>query len=836
MSNQPTKPSPEGLSAARQELDVLDALAHGVTAEISSLSKRPQSLGRIDANELALIDHRHVRLKGLQELAHRVYGRTVIGTEVDENDRPKGAFTYRITQANVGFTERGCFVLPRNSRLASELVTAQPGDQRDVETPTGERYLNVRDVRTLDGPVSLRSPSEEPNFRSMAIRRPGLKKPIVIDDLRATVRDFSISPDEKVPEFAPEAQPRSFDEADPTWLIDWSGIYLGDTDDQSLGHQFITRTTVDQERALSNPKGLTLVEGVAGAGKTSVALGRLKFFANFETGVERDYYGLQNASEKDFAPNGMAGFVLSHSLKRYLKETADALELIHLPIKDFEEFRGDLFNTFGISNRFRRKKGASSPVRSRMDWLRALDVAMSHAAATRLQENLSSAPGISLRVAKAVGGIATDLLSAEISREIRSLHLSGLAARIVDAISEAELREQEDHARVKFAVVEKADNQRRRNEEAALERELKRIQQQAERKLVSPLARLLLTGLNSQELFRAAVSRDAFPLLVRASFASSTFPASDEVLNSNVVEVRKLLGQEEERPSLPECDLVALAIFAGMISDGFEHTDQSRTLTHLYQMRKHTAVFIDEVQDFTEIEIVLMGMSATSAYNQITLSGDRHQQLQSSGAQNFEDLFPWIPRSARNRTIFLDQNFRQRSELAGLSSGFRSVILGDDRIESWKGPSFLPASIYRYEERERIVEFVVSRVRKLPHHATIAIILPTVNEAQQWFDLLEDDLGTYHRPALMSRRDDLTKRVNVHFTEVRETKGLEFDAVIVPDLGTFQLNEPVGRNQLYVAISRAKQSLMLGCANGSIGRSDIRKLEQEGLVLVQGIP
>ena len=253
-------------------------------------------------------------------------------------------------------------------------------------------------------------------------------------------------------------------------------------------------------------------------------------------------------------------------------------------------------------------------------------------------------------------------------------------------------------------------------------------------------------------------------------------------------------------------------------------------------MRKHTAIFIDEVQDFTEIEIVLMGMSATSSYNQITLSGDRHQQLQSSGAQNFEDLFPWIPRSARNRTIFLDQNFRQRPELAALSLGFRSIILGDDRVESWKGLSFIPASMYRYEERERMSDFIVSRVRELPHHATIAIIVPTASEAQRWFDLLDDNLGTYHRPALMSRRDDLTKRVNVHFTEVRETKGLEFDAVIVPDVGVYELDDPIGRNQLYVAISRAKQSLMIGCANGSIGRSDIRKLEQEGLVLTRDIP
>jgi superfamily I DNA/RNA helicase len=88
----------------------------------------------------------------------------------------------------------------------------------------------------------------------------------------------------------------------------------------------------------------------------------------------------------------------------------------------------------------------------------------------------------------------------------------------------------------------------------------------------------------------------------------------------------------------------------------------------------------------------------------------------------------------------------------------------------------------------------------------------------------------------MSRRDDLTKRVNVHFAEVRETKGLEFDAVVIPDLGAFDLDGIIGRNQVYVAISRAKQSLMIGCSNASIHRPDIRKLEKERLVLVRDIP
>jgi hypothetical protein len=536
MSNQPiSKPSStdksEGIVAAQQELNVLDVLARGVSAQMVELSKKPQSLGQIDNNELALIDNRHARLQAYRELAHRVYGRAVIGTEVDENDRPKSAFTYRITQANIGFVEKGCVVLARNSRLATQLVTAQPGDEREIETPTAERFLSVREVRTLDGPVSLRSPNQEPNFRSMAIRRRDLKKPIVVDDLRATVQHSDLAAEDEITELAPQAEPRSFDDTDPTWLVNWNRIYVGDSDNQALGHQFITRTTIDQERALSNPRGLTFVEGVAGAGKTSVALGRLKFFANFETGAERDQYGLQNASEKDFAPAGMMGFVLSHSLKRYLKDTADALELIHLPIRDFEEFRVDLSNKFGVSERFRKKKGENSSLRARIAWLRALDVAMARAAGVRLRENISKAQGIPTRVTEAAKRLVTDLSEAESSSEIRHFYLSELATRVVGVISEAELREEEERARVKFPVTEKADNERRRIEERNLGRELRRIQQQADRKLVSSLARTLLEGLTSQALFSAAVAHEGFPILIQDSFATSAEPASSEVLD-----------------------------------------------------------------------------------------------------------------------------------------------------------------------------------------------------------------------------------------------------------------------------------------------------------------
>jgi DNA helicase IV len=135
-----------------------------------------------------------------------------------------------------------------------------------------------------------------------------------------------------------------------------------------------------------------------------------------------------------------------------------------------------------------------------------------------------------------------------------------------------------------------------------------------------------------------------------------------------------------------------------------------------------------------------------------------------------------------------------------------------------------------------MAELVLEKIRSVPRHATIALIMSSTDGAKTWFDLLEEDLTAYHRPALMSRRDDLTRRFTIHFTEVRETKGLEFDVVVVPDLGAFDLDSAIGRNQAYVAISRPKHALILGCDDRCVARPAIEILERNCLIRVKDLP
>jgi DNA helicase IV len=131
---------------------------------------------------------------------------------------------------------------------------------------------------------------------------------------------------------------------------------------------------------------------------------------------------------------------------------------------------------------------------------------------------------------------------------------------------------------------------------------------------------------------------------------------------------------------------------------------------------------------------------------------------------------------------------------------------------------------------------ILQRILGVDPYATVAIILPSEMEARHWHDLLRDDLAANHRPALLSHRDDLTRRVDIHFTEVCETKGLEFDVVIVPDLSSFEFESAVGINQVYVAISRSKHALLMGCNERALDREELMKLIASRVIRYAEIP
>jgi hypothetical protein len=797
-----------GLSEAREELDVLEKLAYRVWAAISEYSKRPSFDRDTGEVELGIHESRQYQLKGYKELAHHVYGRTVAGDSIDEEQNTVKPFKFRITQANV--SEVDCAVISRNSPIATRLVSADVGDEREINSE-GTRYFKITEARTFEGPTSLHLAGESPDFRRMTILGRRLTGSLVISGLRAFVEGLSTARSSS--DVQPSVTSKGF--SDPSWIDDWSTINLSDSDSQSLNPEFFTRTTKSQEEALNKPRGLTIVEGIAGAGKTSVALGRLKFFSNFSTGENKEPYGLESAPTSDFSPAGMIGFVLSRSLRRYLEDTADELELDNLPIRDFQEHRIHLSNRFGLTRSFRRSEAIVPDCRTQLEWLRAIDAAVARSVASKFDEVIASNPQVAPSVAQATRRFSLELRKAVPQPRTAIFHLAGLAQNLVNSVLQAEYRGREENIRERSNKTEFRDR-------FDLERELRQAREEEERGVITPFVRQLLGSLAIENLFSDAVNLPEFSDLVGASFGDAT--RADIV--QSIEEIRRVFvsKKDTDRRVLTDPDLLVLVTCAAMMADGFEHPNAPN---HIYRVRRYTAIFIDEIQDFTEIEVFLMGMSAATKYHQITLAGDLCQRLQWSGSKTYDDLFPFVPRGNRNEPIFLDRNFRQRAPLARLSAGFRSLVQGDGRLKNVANGA--PVLLHCHTSTTVIEKTILERITSVNEYATVAVIFANDQDAAKWYGRLSGELATGRRPASLSRREDLIGRFDIHFTPVFETKGLEFDVVVIPDLEAFNLESEIGRNQLYVAISRAKHALFLGCGSENPSK-EISSLVENGFI------
>jgi hypothetical protein len=118
----------------------------------------------------------------------------------------------------------------------------------------------------------------------------------------------------------------------------------------------------------------------------------------------------------------------------------------------------------------------------------------------------------------------------------------------------------------------------------------------------------------------------------------------------------------------------------------------------------------------------------------------------------FARVFPSVPRTSRNESIFLDRNFRQRAPLARLSAGFRNFLQNDKRLDvAIDGAS--PAILHRYISSAAIEAMIVQRIASVDEYATVAVIAPTEQEAAQCMRASTEDLQQVgDRPRFLDAR------------------------------------------------------------------------------------
>ncbi len=803
------------IAEAADELRTLKLFQEKVDSEL--LHKRTFDYSSVVINApVNLSFNRNAEIAMLEELKRRCYGK-VVTVRTQEGELRK----YRIAQANYSIINaingEPIMVVNRMALVAGLLVSAEVGEE--IELPKVGEVLVVA-VDLLD----RYEMGELDNFSRMEYWSDRFAtyddvaedfSPLILHNLKQQVAGWRNQFIEgKVGRPSPQESIDVFSE----------------NSNASLGSSFYTRTTKAQEELLRRPRrGLVIVQGIAGSGKTSVALGRVKALhdAQIETYDE--------PADPFFADKSkMVGFVLHKQLVNYLEQTVIDLNLVGMKVIEFKELQNNLIRQRGgvlqlklpgnPSGIFARTTAKEHGFESTMPWLHAIDQLMTLRYLSKVDQNLKRGIDAWLTQKLTTKKINIDyeklvVLAWEIASKEFASSYAFLQKRKSGGFSSEGLVKNLKDVYLKFSdLVSENARWYYIDDNWQLTAPVGRFHIPKEPFMGRNFGREQTQWLKQfrQDIrteFRKALLLDNAeidsPKLTSwyADILSDPESNLEAEFGEGIKEIRERINQQK----LADADLNLLLAIAHLMSKGNQYSDddQSRLASYLSEPNFYSAVFIDEVQDFTEIQVFLMAEQADPQRRAVTVVGDFKQQLYPSTVNDLGRCFPKAS-SHEKESAMLDENKRQTKNLANFSARFREKI-GETLGKVIPEPIFQDRELTRVEcDEHELRQKVLDLIIETPGYKSIAVICPTNDHARQLESSLRDDIQQNFRESQYSEdHRDLNKSLYVHFTVARSTKGLEFDVVIAPYFNHFDLSNHLQANSAYVTVSRPRERLHL---------------------------
>jgi DNA helicase IV len=257
-------------------------------------------------------------------------------------------------------------------------------------------------------------------------------------------------------------------------------------------------------------------------------------------------------------------------------------------------------------------------------------------------------------------------------------------------------------------------------------------------------------------------------------------------------------------------------------------------LRQLQEPTFYQAVFVDEVQDFTEQQVFLMVEQSNPKYRAVTVVGDIAQKLHHGSSIDLKACFPGqsVPH------VLLTENLRQADApgLALFSACFRAALQGGTPPSQSlaqkardEGASLVRPRISVCETDDAMDARIVDALLMSKRHQRVAVLFPYAATAARTFKRLEVQLRERMVEAELSEKVNLARRHVRHFADVANSKGMDIDVVLLAGVDRYELGNPAHINRLYVGITRARQSLVLLSRTKELAPPlvEVRKLYQE---------
>jgi DNA helicase-2/ATP-dependent DNA helicase PcrA len=279
----------------------------------------------------------------------------------------------------------------------------------------------------------------------------------------------------------------------------------------------------------------------------------------------------------------------------------------------------------------------------------------------------------------------------------------------------------------------------------------------------------------------------------------------------------RVRAEGERDGDTPSLDLedraLLLRLFQAIRGPLLDGDGNALTVAHL---------FIDEVQDASPVELkVLLGVAQASpnahqaerdvSHLSVTLAGDVAQRMRDD--DDVHVAFDWdavlkdlgVPGGA-GMIEPLKVSYRSTAQITSFARGVLGPFAHEaEPIATRDGP---PVELFTFSSTGEAVAFVADALRELAASepdANVALLARFPQQAEVYYDgLIRAEVPNVRRV----RRQDFTWERGFDVTDVRQTKGLEFDEVIL--LETTHSSYPdtaQARHSLYVGATRAAHQL-----------------------------
>ncbi|WGZ89468.1 MAG: AAA family ATPase [Candidatus Thiocaldithrix dubininis] len=693
---------------------------------------------------------------------------------------------------------------------------------------------------------------------------------------------------------------------------------------------YVNLSAHQYDAAHSGANGLVFVFGVAGSGKTSVALGRSKSLAQLGQLPKDD-----RLYNQDFPEETQIGIVRTGELISYLKNTCNMLSLHRLPVVEYREIHEELKAHWDIEQSKHNNKGPkyflaqknnNSDIETRAKWFHFISEKMLEVFSQQAVRLINNIPRSVSSIDGDIFIKINEILSADIAQSLKSTDPLGFLLRVEDSIKKsfdklfsqtawigiprgndnivwlnekhhniaAHLSNKEKvlclfvSARNVQIIIPKAkiDNWEKwipdgttRPPQAgnkvpdyisfsladgntidvkvilASDAELvqyakdgslrfyegigERTQTVRTRKLwLAHMPRIVASNEHSEGAekntreWRTKVRNRVLANIqkslniIPADLFSKTIHYLVEKHHDEYALLLKNKQQQISGNKLSESDIDLLIAFMASITRGMNKDSPFISGIQIKPTPYRSSVFIDEVQDFSEIQIFLLSLLADPKYNSVTAVGDAAQclyRIESDITVSFPSQ-TW--QGAKKQE--LTENIRQQHvpTINALSSAFRNKYIDDvlintgDYIRNENLSAFHEAgSINQLRQAYKIISIINRK-------ESVVIVVPSIDRAKETIEKLKPHLRErQHRECRYSNTIDLSKKYIAHVTTPRNIKGLEFDHLIALYLDEYNLSSANNRNALYVMLSRPKNELYL------IG--DFEKIRDDFKVLVE---